>query len=188
MRGCALLIRIDRVKDEGLVLDAEEAVETFPGLKEVAVQEGCEFSAPVETHLRVVLVSGMVEVEGRVSTRLRMACSRCLGEFERPLKADFSLTYVRELPEVEDESDEEGVELSAEEMGLIQFHGEEIDLRGAVEEQVIMAIPVRPLCGKACKGLCAECGADLNAGDCGCRRVEFNVKFAALKDFKAKQD
>jgi uncharacterized protein len=100
------------------------------------------------------------------------------------LSGRFALTFVRELPKVTDEAGDEEVELNAEEMGLILFHGEEIDLGEAIAEQVIMALPMHPLCQEECRGLCPQCGTNLNETDCGCERPAFNVKFAALKNIK----
>jgi len=182
-----LLIRIDDIKDGGLSLDFEELPEAFPGLMEIVADGDGVFLAPLKTSLRAVHVRDMVEVEGQVETVIRLSCSRCLESYDTSLVAPFALTYTRELPEVEAESDEE-VEISAEEMGLILFEGEEIDLREALQEQVLMALPFRPLCREECKGLCPQCGANLNDGDCGCGQPDFNIKFAALKNFKVKKD
>lgn len=177
-------IRIDQIKDEGLDLESEEAAAFYPTVAETAEAEGCIFVSPLQTRLRLVRVGEMIEVEGTVESRVRLACSRCLTEFEDPLAGRFALTFARELPEVTDEAGSEEVELNAEEMGLILFHGEEIDLGEAIAEQVIMALPMRPLCREECRGLCSQCGANLNEADCGCERPAFSIKFAALKDIK----
>lgn len=184
---CPVRIRIDEIKDEGLDLESEEAPESYPVLAEAAAEEGATFVAPLQTQLRVVRVGELVEVEGTVQSRVRLSCSRCLTEFEGPLVGRFALTYAREMPAVTDEAGGEEVELSAEEMGLTLFHGEEIDLGEAIAEQVIMALPMRPLCREECRGLCPQCGANLNDVDCGCERPVFNVKFAALKELKVEK-
>ena len=183
----SLLIRIEEIKDEGLDLESEEAPEDFPSLAEVVEAGECVFVAPLQTRLRVVRVGEMVEVEGTVESRIRHSCSRCLMEFEEPLASRFALTYAREMPEVMEDASGEEVELSAEEMGLILFHGEEVDLGEAIAEQVVMALPMRPLCREECRGLCPQCGANLNEVDCGCERPVFNAKFAALKDIKLEK-
>lgn len=184
---CPLRIRIDDIKEEPLVLESEEATESFSALAEAAAEEGLTFVAPLQTRLRVVRVGEMVEVEGTVESRVRLSCSRCLAEFDEPLVGRFALTYTRQMPEVTDEAGGEEVELTAEEMGLTLFHGEEIDLGEAIAEQVIMALPMRPLCREECRGLCPQCGANLNEADCGCERPVINVKFAALKDLKLEK-
>ena len=50
-----------------------------------------------------------------------------------------------------------------------------------IQQQVVMAFPLKPLCREKCKGLCPKCGANLNAGDCGCDNTGFNNKFSVLK-------
>jgi uncharacterized protein len=180
-------IRVDDIKDEGLDLETDETPAAFPTVTEAAEAEGCTFVAPLQTRLRVIRVGEMVEVEGTVESRIRLSCSRCLAEHDEPLVAGFALTYARQMPEVTDEAGEEEVELSAEEMGLTLFHGDEIDLGEAIAEQVIMALPMRPLCREECRGLCPLCGTNLNEGDCGCERPVFNAKFAALKKFKPEK-
>ena len=43
-----------------------------------------------------------------------------------------------------------------------------VDLRGAIREELALSVPEYPLCREDCAGLCPRCGADLNAGPCGC--------------------
>lgn len=182
-----MLIRIDEIKDDGLVLAREESFDAFPALAEIVASGECTFVAPLVIGLKVYRIGEMVEVEGTVQSRVRLACGRCLVEYEEPLSSRFALTFARELPEIGGESEEEEVELEAEEMGLILFAGDEIDLCEALAEQVIMALPMRPLCQSGCRGLCPQCGANLNEVDCGCVPPVFNPKFAALKDLKPEK-
>lgn len=182
-----MLISVDEIKEAGLVLDLEEPLEAFPVLGDVAESGCCRFVGPVAIHVRVFQVHEMVEVEGQATARAVFTCGLCLKDFESPVSTSFALTYCRALPEVEVEDDEEGAELSAEDMGLILFEGQEIDLTEAIQEQLVMALPLRPVCDEACKGLCPQCGADLNTAPCDCRPQDFNIKMAALKDFKVKK-
>lgn len=177
-------IRVDDIKEEPLEVAAEEALDTYPVLTEAAAEEGFTFLSPIATNLRIFRVDEMLEVEGTVQSRIRLSCSRCLAEFEEPLHNSFTLTFARELPEVADESGDEGIELSAEEMGLTLFHGDQIDLGEAIAEQVLMALPMRPLCRPECPGLCPQCGINLNEGSCSCEQPVFNSKFAALQKLK----
>lgn len=179
-------IRVDDIGDVGLSLAFEEKPKNFPILSEMEKEGDGEFLAPIKVRLKVIRVSDMIEVEGNVETRVRLSCSRCLQDFETPLENRFALTYTRELPDVAD-APEEGAELNADEMGLVPFRGDEINLQETIQEQVVIAFPLRPLCSQDCKGLCPQCGADLNAGTCGCRRNSFSMKFAALKDFQVKK-
>lgn len=177
-----MLIRLEDIKEHGLALEISEGADRFPVLSQMEQGGEISFSSPIHATMRVIRVHDMVEVDGRVETTVRLACSRCLKDFEASLSIPFALTFSREMPEVSEEGEE--VELSAEEMGLISFEGEEIDLRSSLQEQVVIALPLRPLCREVCKGLCPECGADLNERECECVHPVFNQKFSALKNFR----
>jgi uncharacterized protein len=179
-------IRVDDIKEGGLSLVFEEEISEFPALVEID-DDRAMFAAPLQVSLRAVRIHGLVQFEGKIETRVKLSCSRCLKEFETPLAVPFSLTYSRELPAPSEESEEEGVEITAEEMGLIPFQGDQIDLREAIQEQVVMGLPLRPLCQENCRGLCPQCGAELAAGQCGCERTDAFNRFAALKNFKVEK-
>ena len=177
-------IHIERIKEEGLVLEFEERPESFPVLAEMIQKGECEFVAPVRTALRAIRIDDMVEVEGNIDTSVRLTCGRCLKEFEIPLKTPFALTFAHQGAGTKENYDRDNVELSAEDMGLIYFQGEEINLQDGIQEYVVMTFPLRALCMETCRGLCPGCGADLNDGDCGCDRMVSNSKFAVLTNLK----
>jgi len=182
-----VFISVDDLKEAGLLLNLEEPLTAFPVLVEIAESGSCQFVGPVTIQAKVFQIHEMVEVEGRATVCAIFTCSRCLKEFEQSVSSDFVLTYCRELPQVEIDDDEEGAELSAEDMGLILFDGQEIDLSESIQEQLVMALPSRPVCDEKCKGLCPQCGVDLNLASCDCRPQDINLKMAALKDFKVKK-
>ena len=177
-------LRIEQIKEDGLDLEFEEQPEVFPVLSEMINQGECNFIAPLKTVLRAIRIDDMIDVKGNINTVVRLPCGRCLKEYVTPLKSRFDLTYVHRLPDFQEDEQPDEIEVSAAEMGLIYFEGEDINLQDGIQEQVIMALPVRALCSENCKGLCAECGKDLNAGDCGCNRQPPDNRFAALKKLK----
>jgi len=179
-----MYLRIEQIKEEGLTLEFEEKLEVFPVLSEMINNGECEFIAPLKTALRAIRIDDMIDVKGHISTLVRLPCGRCLKEYETSLESQFHLTYVRLLPGFQEGEQRDEVEISAAEMGLIYFEGEDINLQDGIQEQVILALPVRALCSDNCKGLCADCGSDLNAGDCGCNRQPLDDRFAALKNLK----
>ena len=178
-----LILHIEQIKDKNLLQDFEENAETFPILADMVQNHECEFLEPLKIQIQVFRVRELFEVNGAFQTRVRLTCSRCLKDFDTVLKAEFELTYTKEFASITETSPEE-VELRVEDIGLLYFRGEEINLRDGIQEQVVMAFPLRSLCNEACKGLCTSCGADLNQGDCGCKVVPTTNKFAALKDLK----
>ena len=177
-------IHIDQLIDTELRLEFDEKPKSFPVLAEMIRSGEFKFPAPVKTRLRALRIGDMVEVEGVFETAARLACARCLKEFETQLAAEIALTYTRESLENRQDLARDEIELSSEDAGLITFSGDRIDLREGVQEQVVMAIPVRPLCREHCKGLCPQCGVNLNKGDCGCDQPPRNTQFSALKKLK----
>jgi len=63
------------------------------------------------------------------------------------------------------------VELEPEDLGLLRLEDGILDTQPIVLEQVLLNIPMKPLCKQDCAGLCASCGADLNSEPCACERV-----------------
>ncbi len=107
----------------------------------------------------------------RMDTRLRMECRRCLTPVEVPLSQELELLFA-----AEEESLEEDVGCYS-----IPSRAREVDLRGALREELLLAVPQFVECRPDCRGLCPECGANLNAGPCGCRPTR-DPRWQALSD------
>lgn len=183
-----MIIELDDIKDQGLTLELSESFEQFSVLRELHDSGEALFVKPLDIQVKARRLDELVVVEGSVSTLVRLQCCRCLQDFEQALDVTFSVTFARELPSLEDEQRQDSeIELQAEDLGLIAFEGDEIDLTESIQEQLVMALPVKPLCRTTCKGLCSQCGADLNEGACDCHEQVMDGKFAALKNFKVKK-
>ena len=122
---------------------------------------------------RPVLVEGMVKnhasalvLTGTATSLLDLACDRCGKVFskQQSIVLDFLLAA-----ELEDEEHDE----------IILLEGNEVDLDEVVSTAFILALDTKNLCSDDCKGLCAKCGADLNASSCQCR-PEVDPRLAAL--------
>ena len=177
-------IHTDQLREGSLTLAFEEAADRFPALREMLRKHECKFTSPVRTRIRASRIREMVEVEGVVQATVRLNCGRCLAEFICPLVSEFALTYTGDRPGAPETAEPQEKELDADEVGLIYFRGEEIDLTEGIQEQVILAFPLRPVCRENCKGLCARCGADLNHGDCRCPPPAAESPFAVLGRLK----
>jgi len=135
-------------------------------------------AAPVELSFDVIKAgSDVFRVTGRARTRLELACGRCLEPFEVPVDAEFDLRYV---PHAENAGEGER-EIEAEDLATAYYHEGLVDLRELVREQIQLALPMKPLCSEACRGLCPECGADLNRAACDCAPRWEDPRLAALK-------
>jgi uncharacterized protein len=180
-------ISTEELRETSLALEFATPVERFPALREMIRDRECDFMGPIRTRLRAMRVGDMVEVEGEIHAGVRLNCGRCLSEFVSPIETAFALTFTRQRPAADALADSDNREIGSEETGLIYFQGEEIDLTEGIQEQVILALPLRPLCREACKGLCTRCGADLNTGACSCLQESADGPFSVLRQFKLEK-
>ena len=177
-------VHLDEIKEKPAKLWYEVNPDQFPALAEINAKGECDFISSLIFDLTVSLSGKMVMVEGRFHTRVILTCSRCLAAFESPLETRFFLTFTPQSTDAPAFGAQDDIELESEDIGLISFVGEEIDLKEALQEEVVMALPMQPLCKPDCKGLCTRCGADLNEGECGCNQKVINPQFAALQGLK----
>jgi uncharacterized protein len=85
-------------------------------------------------------------------------CRRCLAPVEFVVQGDVHLLFADANDENADEPD----------VYPLSDSGLELDLRPPIREAWMLDAAILPLCRPDCKGLCATCGAELNAGPCGC--------------------
>ena len=142
------------------------------------VDERVQLIEPAAVTGKVRLSGNEVFVNGHVETRAQVECDRCLKPVELPVSADFALEYI---PGAEYESGGTA-ELTEAEMSVSVFDGEAIDVDEVVKEQILLAVPTRMLCREDCKGICPECGKDLNTGECNCVKHDIDPRWAALKN------
>jgi uncharacterized protein len=179
-------IRIDTLRDRPRKLVFEEPIDEFPGLCELVAEGTVGFRGKLHAELVAELVGALVEVEGFVTATVVLPCSRCLQPVEQFLELPVTLSFTS-LPAVEGGLTEEK-ELTEDEVGLIVFEGDTIELGTPLEQELLMGLPQHPLCADGCAGLCPVCGADLNHNQCGCTPPVFHGGLAALKGFKVARD
>lgn len=116
--------------------------------------------------LNIINTSDSFVLTGQLSGVLSLVCNRCLEKFEYELQV-----------EIEEE-------LLKEEVESI----ERINLIGILQENILLALPIKNLCSENCKGLCTVCGQNLNEEECNCERETIDPRLAILKDFYKKAD
>lgn len=95
---------------------------------------------------------------GRIEGTASVACRRCLKDVSTSVSDEVHVLFVAPGDEVADDPD----------TYRVPPHAQNIHLRPVVREQWMLAAPEYLLCRDDCRGLCARCGADLNAGPCDC--------------------
>lgn len=120
---------------------------------------------------------GIFRVQGRATTRLMLECGRCLDEMEVPVDARFELRYV---PQAENEGEPER-EIAEDDLTTAFYREGSLDVIDMLREQFELALPMKPLCAESCRGLCPECGANLNRTKCGCEPRWTDPRLEPLK-------
>jgi len=103
------------------------------------------------------------------SAETTLNCVRCLTDFDHELDWSFTELYAFD-------------KRSETESGLILPEDAHLDIAELLREYALLEIPINPLCKPDCKGLCPECGQNLNEKDCGHRPEQSDSPFAKLKD------
>jgi uncharacterized protein len=107
---------------------------------------------------------------GQLRSQVQLECARCLRTFSQPL--DFYFEAQFGLPPAKPQG---------EPLFLIGMNGI-LDLTEALREQILLELPMRPLCRPDCRGLCVECGKDLNEGPCDCVGNSIDPRLIGLKE------
>jgi uncharacterized protein len=106
-------------------------------------------------------------LQGQLAARTTVSCDRCLTDFEQPLQVELGDLLVYPPGRQADPL------LSVPETGML-------DLAPLLREYLVLDIPSRPLCRPDCKGLCPECGQDLNEAACEHSQSQIHPRLASL--------
>ena len=158
---------------------------TFPPSAFDPQDDEYRVAAPVELSIDVQKSGDEVfGVSGRIVTRLEVDCSRCVEPFQVPLESTFDLRYV---PQTENTG--EGEREVGEADLATAFHREGmLDLVELLREQFVLALPMKPLCTEACRGLCPHCGTNLNKTQCDCAPKWEDPRLAPLKSLLTREE
>jgi uncharacterized protein len=137
---------------------------------------------PASVALTIHKVLETVTLDISVGTALGLDCGRCLEPFTLPVQSVFRHTLV---PARDEEA--QAADLADEDISFGYYQDDLIDLDALVYEQIMLQLPMKPLCAEACRGLCAQCGANLNAAPCECRPGDVDSRLEALKKLKIKK-
>jgi len=138
-----------------LGLDVDEVHQTLGDLKVDYVRG----------QLRLTRTNRGVLATGQFSTKLEAECVRCLDPFPLALSVPM----------------EEMFAFSAAADPIYFIDEGWLDLRQPLREQILLTLPMHSLCRPDCKGLCTNCGRNLNEGPCNCSTEEIDPRLADLK-------
>jgi uncharacterized protein len=156
----------------------ERVERTFPPAAFDPQDDEYRVVAPVELSMDVQkLGADVFGVAGHVRTRLEAECSRCAEPFEIPVDATFDLRYV---PHAQNAGEGE-LEVAEDDLTTAYHREGLLDVVELLREQFVLALPMKPLCTEDCRGLCPQCGTNLNRTQCGCAPKWEDPRLAGLR-------
>jgi uncharacterized protein len=177
-----LKINVSKIPEGGMELRFEKDEKWF--------REMLPETQPSDFVLQTIAVTCTVRrmketvfIEGTASTQVEAPCGRCLESSRQPVAASFKYTFAPSPGQLQEE-----LELSADDLDFAYYEEDTIDLDALIFEQVLLQIPIKPLCKGDCKGLCPHCGINLNVASCGCQSGTFDERLAVLKKFNVQQE
>ncbi|WP_315114920.1 DUF177 domain-containing protein [uncultured Clostridium sp.] len=140
-------------------------------MEEKGFYDGIEYIAflkPIKFEGEFNLIEDTISLNGTVTTTLELTCSRCLAKFAKEVE----IPIEEKLSKEENKDDD-----------YIFIEGDVIDITEIIENNIIVSLPIRRLCNEECKGLCPNCGVNLNNSACNCGENDIDPRLAKLKNF-----
>ncbi|MEA4861930.1 MAG: DUF177 domain-containing protein [Victivallaceae bacterium] len=141
----ALKFSLALLEKEPMTLEGELP----PEFLELEENEMLHAAGPVKYRLDAQMITGNVSVTGSLSCPIEGECGRCLEPVTQTVAVKNLSLFYDELDELD-----------------------ELDVTEDVRTELLLALPMNLLCSPECKGLCPQCGANLNHGGCGCNTTE----------------
>lgn len=119
--------------------------------------------------------TGEIVARGTVDGTLSQECRRCLEPVDTEVAEEVTMVFVTDTDEYEGGGAYE-----------LEPIGDQLDLSDAVREEVVLATSPFVVCKPECRGLCPQCGKDLNEGSCDCTMEEPDPRWAVLRELKSE--
>ena len=114
---------------------------------------------------------GKVRIVGDTEMTFAMRCDRCLKPVDQTLtlrfdREVFAPDMIESIPDGEQEF----------------MEGFTLDVEDLLHNEIVINWPMKVLCKPDCKGICRQCGQDLNTGTCDCDTFVPDPRMAVIKD------
>ena len=172
-------VRLEQVRERPFRWDETETV----GAKEVGHPD-LESLSPVHWRGEIQFADPGYLLTATYRYQQTLSCQRCLEPLVESVEQPMQLLLVPGAPAAS--SGEQA--LSEADLGVVEVAEDgDVDLRPLLLEQILLNVPMKPLCRAGCAGLCPICGANRNAGDCGCESKEIDPRWQALAALKERK-
>ncbi len=169
-------IRVDNIPEDGLQLNGTIDPSSIEfNMPDYSLVEPLAFVG------RATRAVENVVVKGRLTGSVQSQCGRCLDSFSMPVDVAVRIVFAPE----QEPSAEDGFVTEADE-NFSYYAGNTIDLSREAKDLILVNLPIRPICGEDCKGLCPGCGVDLNKDPCKCGGGGAPSPFDELRELKQR--
>ena len=133
-------------------------------------EDGAKFLTPVKVKGSFVNIGGSIELGATAVCRLEYSCDRCCESFEDEFQCSIDEIFKKE----------DAKDLDSQNPDAIILEGTAVELDEIVLGNIIVNLPQKRLCREDCKGLCANCGQNLNVSACNCDTRPTDPRFDIL--------
>ena len=158
------LLPILNCEGRKMPIEADVQIASLPG-------DTVEILAPVSVNGDAINYGDSIDLSLKAHTAVRLRCDRCAEAFE--VNLEFEIT--ERLKKEDTVSENQDMDPD-----IIHYTGNSFELDGILYDNLFLNIPSKVLCREDCKGLCSQCGKNLNQGPCGCDDHPTDPRFDVL--------
>lgn len=167
-------IVISEIPEEGIDIELSESI----------ALDTVKTASPLHADLNIRIIGSELLVNGRMEGDVELQCSRCLNTYAARVESAVNVVYEPSSTV----NKEEHHKLKSDELDIGFYKNDTLDTDDVLVEQLLLNLPMKPLCSPGCKGICPECGADLNATSCNCSVSETDPRLKVLEQLLKRKE
>ncbi|MBN2009573.1 DUF177 domain-containing protein [candidate division KSB1 bacterium] len=172
-----MIIQLTKLHEGSNLVPYEHTTATLE-LESLDGFDGVAFPHTIEIRTDIQKVNHQYFVNVNIITTAQMICDRCLETFDKSINEKFRLIYAVETFPI-DPNETEG------EFRTLDTDAINIDITADIREALLLMIPMKTLCSEECRGLCPQCGTNLNKEGCNCSNDQIDPRWEALSKLKS---
>jgi uncharacterized protein len=180
--GTPVKLRIEDISAREKTLDYLEPQAEVNRLLEQGPIREYRVEHPYAVHLSYYRSGMEVFFSGLLDADVVATCARCAEDFALHRQRDFRFVVAPKSM-----GEYNGRNLNAEDLEFSLYEGEEVDVSPLVREQLLLALSSPPVCAEGCRGLCPQCGVNLNLQSCSCSAPSLDPRLEALRSLKVSR-
>jgi uncharacterized protein len=178
-------IRFDDIPENGLFLSFSGDEEFLSeAVKAISLSGDVKIDPHIRGKIDIIRSGEDVLLSGGVAGSMRLRCSRCLSDFtvEKEMNLDLRIRGGGVTAEFQDGSEQQDAD-------VVFVEDSELDPAEIILQELLLELPMKPLCREECPGLCPKCGALKGSPECKCGdNKEIDPRWEALARLKKKRE